>query len=118
MTSNELTLIMAAALFGAFLLGLILSGIVVRANRPPPPPPEPEPDEDSLIARVQQAEAIRNQAALELEAALGSHEKAMTQKDAELSATMDALGEARRNLEGWRAAYEALAEKTGTRLDD
>ncbi|MEL6234427.1 MAG: hypothetical protein AAFR46_08450 [Pseudomonadota bacterium] len=117
MSSNDLTLIVALALFAALCLGMILGWLIVRMNRPAPPPPEPEPDEGSLLARVREAEAVRNQAALELETAQEAHQRILVQKDAEIAATMEALGEARRDLEGWRSAYEALAEKTGTRLD-
>jgi len=114
-TGSELTIVIALVLIAALAVGIVLGLIAARLNRAPPPEP---PSEDSLLGRVQIAEAARAEAEEKLREMEEHHQRAlaerqaefdrlMKQKEAELRATMDGLGAARRSLE------ELQAERAG-----
>ncbi len=91
----SLTAIAALALFLAVILGWVLRWIYELLN--PPPPPEPVADSEwAEYARAKEAEAAEVRA--RAEAAERDLQARLTQSQAELSAAMDALGEARRSV--------------------
>lgn len=93
MERTELTMVAAAALLAAVLIGWALRWIYEHLN----PPPPPEPLADSEWAEYAKASEAAREAA---EARLAEVERTMsnqlTQTEAERDAAMDALGDARR----------------------
>lgn len=93
MDRNDLTLVAAVALMVALALGWVLRWIYSMLNPPPPPPPKAD-SEWAEYARACEAERDAAQTRLaEVESDLGNK---LVQAQAELSAAMDGLGDARR----------------------
>lgn len=109
MERTELTLVAAAALLAAMLIGWALRWIYEHLN--PPVPPEPKADSEwAEYAKTCEAERDEARTRLtEVERDLGNK---VAQAEAERDAAMDGLGEARR----W--AHELEAELESYRSDD
>lgn len=114
MERTELTVIIAVALFAAVALGWVLRWVFDLLN--PPPPPEPVADSEwaeyAKACEAQRDDAVARLA--EVERDLGNR---LTQANAELTAAMDGLGDARREAQTLQAQLDALragdAEKAG-----
>ncbi|NNU79671.1 hypothetical protein HMH01_04375 [Halovulum dunhuangense] len=105
MDRTQLTLIAAAALLFALILGWTLRWVYELLN--PPPPPEPKADSEwaeyARSCEAQRDEAIARQSEIERE--LGGK---LAQAQAELSATMDGLRDARASVRELEAELESL----------
>jgi len=106
---TQLTLIIAGSLFAAVILGWILRWIFDLLN--PAPPPEPKADSEwAEYAKACEAERDTAISRLtEVERDLGNR---LTQSNAELSAAMEGLGDARREVQSLHAELDALRAKT------
>ena len=107
MDQTQLTIVIAAGLFIAILLGWCLRWIFNLLN--PPAPPEPKADSEwAEYAKACEADRDAAQARLaEVERDLGAR---LNQANAELQAAMDGLGDARRESDAIRAELAALKE--------
>lgn len=108
MDRTELTLFASLALIVAVLIGWALRWVYNLLN----PPPPPEPLADSEWAEYAKAcEAARDDAVnrlAEVERDLGNR---LNQAQAELSASMDALGDARRRADELDAELAQLKQE-------
>ncbi len=105
MDRMQLTLVAAAALFVAVVLGWGLRWIYELLN----PPAPPKPKEDSEWAEYAKAcEAQRDEAYDKLEGVERDLTNRLNQAQAELSASMEALGDARRAAQDLEAKVTAL----------
>lgn len=104
MTGVDLVLLVALSAGLAGLLGLLGGLLVHRLNRPAPPPPAAE---GSPEARLADAEAARDAAIREMEEIRTRFSRALAERQAELDATMEGLGHARREAAELRARLEA-----------
>jgi len=106
MDRTELTIVAAAALLVALAAGWVLRWVYSLLN--PPPPPAPKADSEwAEYARTCEAQRDEAQARLaEVERELGNK---LTQAQAELSAAMEGLGEARRATQDLEAKLESMS---------
>lgn len=104
MTGADLFLLVALSAGLAGLLGLLGGLLVERLNRPPPPPP---PAQGSPEAQLAEAEAARDAAIREMEETRTRFSRALAERQAELDATMEGLGQVRREAAELRARLEA-----------
>lgn len=105
MDRMQLTLVAAAALFVAVILGWGLRWIYELLN--PPAPPEPKADSE-WAEYAKACEAQRDEAYDRLEEVERDLTNRLNQAQAELSAAMDALGDARRAAQDLEAEVAAL----------
>lgn len=105
MDRTELTIVAAAALLVALAAGWVLRWVYSLLN---PPPPAPKADSEwAEYARTCEAQRDEAQARLaEVERELGNK---LTQAQAELSAAMEGLGEARRATQDLEAKLESMS---------
>jgi hypothetical protein len=106
MTGSELAAVIALALAIAAAAGFALGWLWERRTRPAPPQPPPDP----LAERLAAAEAARNTAIRELEETRTRFSRQIAAKDAELQATMEGLGLARREADALRRELAARGE--------
>ncbi|WP_112322354.1 hypothetical protein [Oceanibium sediminis] len=107
MDRTELTLFASLALIVAVLIGWGLRWVYGVLN----PPTPPEPLADSEWAEYAKAcEAARNETAARLEEVERDLNNRLSQAQAELSASMEALGDARRRADELDAELSALKD--------
>lgn len=95
MDRQELTLIITAALFAAIVFGWVLRWIYSLLN--PPAPPEPIADTE-WAEYAKSCETAREAAEARLNEVERDLSNRLTQTQAELSAAMEGLGDARREV--------------------
>lgn len=105
MDRTELTLVAAAALMVAVLLGWSLRWIYDLLNPPAPPPPL---DDSEWAEYAKACEAQRDEAQTRLADLETDLTNRLNQAQAELSASMEALGDARRTATELEAELETL----------
>jgi hypothetical protein len=109
MTASELTVVAAAGFLAAAALGALLALIVLRLNRRPP---APLPGAAEIAARIGAAEAARDAAEAERDETAARATRRIAELEAELAATMEGLGLARREGAALRERLDA-AESGG-----
>lgn len=107
MDRNELTLVIAGALVGAFLLGWIMRWFFGRLNATGPRNARRARD---IAAQLHKAEDARHLSDKRLAEAVKSNARQVGELQADLAATRDALARAEAEAERMGAAYhEAIA---------
>lgn len=116
MTREDLTYALAAALALAVLAGWALHALWTRMRHGGA---AALASHDEMAVRLHDAEEIADTARADLQSGLARVEAAraeaeealkreLTQREAELTAAMDSVGELRRDLAEWRRAYEDI----------
>ena len=100
----ELTLLIAGTIVLAVLAGWVLRVFYVRMARAG----TGNAGSNELAAQLQAAEAERNEAIKERDMSVRELRNKLGQTEAELSAAMDGLGNARREVEELRAEMERM----------
>ncbi len=107
MNRTELTLLVAATFMVAILIGWILRWLYSRLGQAGL---ETSGNSNELAARLLKAEEDRDAAYRDRDETLADMKKRLVQTEAELSAAMEGLGDARRDAESMR---RELAEMRG-----
>ena len=112
MNKTELIVIVAIILFFTFLLGWLLSWAYARLNNKHPV----EVSEiDNLAQRLHEAEEARDQSMTYIQQREYELTNQLTQAEAELSAAMEGLGAARREVGDLQSQLEAFQSKASQR---
>lgn len=109
MDGSSLTLIIGISLFAAVLAGWVLRWIYEMLN--PPPPPEPVADSE-WAEYAKSCEAERDDARARLEEVERDLENKLVQVNAELTAAMEGLGDARRTAQDLQAELDDVRATT------
>lgn len=108
MNRSEFIMVTAIVLFAVFVIGWFTSLIIQRLTRPT----NANMGELDLMAQqLHDSEQARDNAVAQLELRESELSRHLTSREAELQATMDALGEARAEVEDLREYIERLRIK-------